>query len=528
MRVLVASKLVLLLDLLIRIYANHEDVHDAHVIEPSQRQDQSAQRERARVLLPRLRGGESGNQMGGAAGESEREGDGVNRVSREDRLNLIDKIDQAFNYQMELGHHRNCGMQTPGTLILDGGAFDRQNSEATMQSIIEEMGGINSEGVVDKEFVLITTAGSDLTEDEEIEYTERWTVANPFVPEKFTIMHPDDKDPDYTGVEDSAQADTEEFVAPLQSAAGLFMRGGRQWRLTDSYKYTRTLDEMWNCLERDCVISGTSAGCTVSGFFMPRGDQDGSSILVSDRLWHRYGFGFIRGVAFDVHVDGRDRWQDLYEVISANPYLLGIGVSEDTAIVVKGKYFKVVGDKGNNSIVAVYNCADADTCNQRDTPYIKLLPDQWYDMCERKIVGQPSPAELDVPLRNVYPLPYELRKDYRAGAVDFYCSGRFCRFTSSQIDTGSRANIVELSAVLASAGKMDNNDFLKVFTRVGDRDWVQLAYKEGALDQSEAFVSSFQTMAFDRIQIRIEAFTTKEGDAEYIVKNLKVIELRVS
>ena len=363
--------------------------------------------------------------------------------------------------------------------------------------------------------------------DEEVEYAERWTVRNPFNPQKFTIMHPDDEDPDYTGVEDAAQADTEEFVAPLKTTTGIFMRGGRQWRLTDSYKYTRTLDEMWDCLERDCIISGTSAGCTVSGFFMPRGDQDGSNIFIANRLWHRYGFGFVRGVAFDVHVDERDRWEDIYEVISLHPHLLGIGVSEDTSIVVKGKYFKVIGDKDKKSIVAVYNCADSKTCNLKDSPYLEMIPDQWYDMCERKIVDQPAPAELVVPLRNVYPLPYEFRNDYRAGALNFYCSGRFCRFISNEIDSGPTSNLVEISATLASTGKMDKNDFLQIYFKINRDEWVELASMVGELRQDQPLVSSFQTMPFDRIQIKIEAFTKKEGKAEYIAKNLTLIDLGV-
>lgn len=204
-----------------------------------------------------------------------------------------------------------CGMQTPGTLILDGGEYDRDRKTATSQAILD-----NLPVSIDRaELVLIVGGGSELDNDERDEYKDLWDDIGFDKNDGFSILHPETVDSDYTGVEDAEEANDKDFVKPLKSADAVFMRGGRQWRLVDAFKYTRTHEELWKLLERGGVVAGTSAGATSQGWFMPRGDPDGSSILVADREWHQYGFGFLPGVAVDVHVDERNRWEDLYEVL---------------------------------------------------------------------------------------------------------------------------------------------------------------------------------------------------------------------
>ena len=104
---------------------------------------------------------------------------------------------------------------------------------------------------------------------------------------------------------------------------------------------------MWNLLERGGVIGGTSAGATVQGDFMPRGDTGGSGTMISEEPLHQQGFRFLANVAFDVHVSERARVTDLKEVLeyanAGGQDLLGIGIDEDTAIVVQGKVFEVIG-----------------------------------------------------------------------------------------------------------------------------------------------------------------------------------------
>jgi CubicO group peptidase (beta-lactamase class C family) len=69
---------------------------------------------------------------------------------------------------------------------------------------------------------------------------------------------------------------------------------------------------------------------------------------------HERGLAFVKGVAIDQHLLRRNRQFDLLEVIGARPDLLGIGIDEDTAIVVQGDVFEVIG----RSYVAIYDAAD--------------------------------------------------------------------------------------------------------------------------------------------------------------------------
>ena len=144
------------------------------------------------------------------------------------------------------------------------------------------------------------------------------------------------------------EADSIEFVKPLQEARGVFISGGRQWRLADAYLNTRTQRELEALLARGGVIGGSSAGATIMGSFLVRGDTKGNALMMGD---HLEGFSFLKKTAIDQHLLMRNRHFDMIEVIKKHPDLLGIGLDEDTAIVVQGNSFEVIG----SSYVAIYD-----------------------------------------------------------------------------------------------------------------------------------------------------------------------------
>jgi cyanophycinase len=147
---------------------------------------------------------------------------------------------------------------------------------------------------------------------------------------------------------DRALADTEEFVAPIEEANAVWFPGGRQWRLADSYLGTRTEAALWRLLDRGGVIGGSSAGATIQGSYLARGDTRTNTIMMGD---HEEGFGFLKNTAIDQHVLKRNRHFDLIPVIQAHPELLGIGLDENTAIVVQGDRVQVMGE----SYVLIYD-----------------------------------------------------------------------------------------------------------------------------------------------------------------------------
>lgn len=138
------------------------------------------------------------------------------------------------------------------------------------------------------------------------------------------------------------------FADPIRRAAGVWIAGGRQWRLVDAYENTPVLDELNALLARGGVIGGTSAGASIMGSYLVRGDTRSNTIMMGD---HEVGFGWLRQTAIDQHLLRRNRQHDLPAVLEHHPELLGIGLDENTAIVVQGDTATVIGD----SYVAIYD-----------------------------------------------------------------------------------------------------------------------------------------------------------------------------
>jgi len=213
-----------------------------------------------------------------------------------------------------------------GALVIVGGAMRDQ-------AIVERF--LNLAGGPDAPIVVIPTAGGG------DEYDQYWGGLRQFKAvgaTDLTVLHTTDR----------AVANSDEFIAPLKNARGVWFSGGRQWRLADSYLDTRVHEELWALLERGGVIGGSSAGATIQGSYLARGDTRTNTIMMGD---HEVGMGFLKNSAIDQHVLRRNRQFDLIEIIEAHPELLGIGIDENTAIVVQGNRFEVMGQ----GYVAIYD-----------------------------------------------------------------------------------------------------------------------------------------------------------------------------
>lgn len=174
------------------------------------------------------------------------------------------------------------------------------------------------------------------------------------------------------------EADTYAFIKPLLEADAVFIEGGRQPRLADSYLNTRTHRELERLLERGGVIAGTSAGATIQGSFMIRnqGAPNYDPSCIFDRDYETEGFGFVKNVAIDQHVVKRKRASEMLDVLKKHPHLLGIGIDENTAICVQGDVFTVIG----KSVVIVSECGKSQIC---------LRDGDRYNMALRRVYQSP-------------------------------------------------------------------------------------------------------------------------------------------
>jgi cyanophycinase len=179
---------------------------------------------------------------------------------------------------------------------------------------------------------------------------------------------------------DPKVADTEAFVKDLREATAVWFNGGRQWNIEDSYAGTRTYREFHNVLERGGVVGGSSAGATIQGHYLARGDTSGPNVMMTAEPTHQNGFGFLKRSAIDQHIKARYRWDDLIPVIQKYPELLGIGLSEGTAIVVTGDTFEVMG----KWMVAIHD--NTHLFQPWEKPYYVLSPGDSFDMKARRIL----------------------------------------------------------------------------------------------------------------------------------------------
>ncbi len=148
---------------------------------------------------------------------------------------------------------------------------------------------------------------------------------------------------------DRKQADAKAFAEPIRRARAVWFDGGRQWRLVDSYLHTRTHKEIVALLNRGGVVGGSSAGATIQGSYLVRGARSGNTIMMAPG--YEEGMALLRNVAIDQHLLKRNRQDDMLAVIDRYPHLLGIGIDESTAVVVRGDQAEIVGD----SKVAIYD-----------------------------------------------------------------------------------------------------------------------------------------------------------------------------
>lgn len=138
---------------------------------------------------------------------------------------------------------------------------------------------------------------------------------------------------------DRTEADAEAFTAPLREATAVWFEGGRQARLVDAYRDTRTERELRAVLDRGGLIAGTSAGATIQGSQMVR--AGGGGITPPPR--YARGFGYVSHLAVDQHVDAWGRDADLAPLVAAHPGLLGLGLDEATGVLVQRDELRVLG-----------------------------------------------------------------------------------------------------------------------------------------------------------------------------------------
>lgn len=139
-------------------------------------------------------------------------------------------------------------------------------------------------------------------------------------------------------------SDSDHFVDALRQATGVWILGGFPGRLVESYLGTRTERAIRELLDRGGVVGGESAGAMIQASWLDTADEEftpGMRALI--RTHGRGGFGLLTHAAIFPHLDKRGS-EAAVKFSTENPGQLGIGIDEQTALVVQGTTARVVGN----------------------------------------------------------------------------------------------------------------------------------------------------------------------------------------
>ena len=172
----------------------------------------------------------------------------------------------------------------------------------------------------------------------------------------------------------------EQFLTQLKTVTGVFFTGGDQNRIMDVLQdetLYRSLRERYNA---GVVFGGTSAGTAALSNPMMTGEAD-LKIIDGAKVGVRKGLGLLPNAILDQHFIKRQRENRLFGLILQNPTLLGIGIDEDTAVLVE--------DNRRGEVVGITQVMFIDAHRRKGAILIHLLKaGESFDLKKRRMISK--------------------------------------------------------------------------------------------------------------------------------------------
>jgi cyanophycinase len=202
-----------------------------------------------------------------------------------------------------------------GTLCVIGGAEDRVGDRTALREFVSLAGGPGAR-------LAVVATASSLGPEIFTSYREAFGAAGVH---DIRELRPVTRD----------EAESAQLAAQLDDVDGVFMTGGNQLVLAAVVAGTRFGAAIHAAYARGAVVGGTSAGASiVSEHMVAFGDEGDTPRQGIAGL--AAGLGLLPGVVVDQHFHQRSRYGRLLSLVARSPSLLGLGVDEDTAAVVRG------------------------------------------------------------------------------------------------------------------------------------------------------------------------------------------------
>jgi cyanophycinase len=167
-------------------------------------------------------------------------------------------------------------------------------------------------------------------------------------------------------IRNRADAMNSEYIERLKKCNAVMFSGGNQLRLSATFGGTEFLEItlLRYHEEKDFVVAGTSAGAmAMSNTMIYEGDATTAHLKGEVKI--TTGLGFMDDVVFDSHFEKRGRFGRLAQTIASNPAAIGIGLGEDTGMLIKdGNLMEAIG----SGLVMIIDGHDIRHSNIADIP----------------------------------------------------------------------------------------------------------------------------------------------------------------
>jgi cyanophycinase len=244
---------------------------------------------------------------------------------------------------------------TKGQLVIIGGAEDKEGDCTILREFVRRAGGTNAR-------IVVMTVATGLPEEVGRTYTdvfERLGVESVKILD--TARREDASDP--------------KALETIDQATGVFFTGGDQSRIISNLKDTELDAAIHKRYREGIVVGGTSAGAAMMPDEMiVEGESKTNPRLEVVEMGP--GMGFLPGVVIDQHFLQRGRLGRLLSAVTQQPVVLGLGIDENTAIVVNNNQFEVIGE----GAVTVVDVAEITHTN-----YGQILKDEDLAICGAKL-----------------------------------------------------------------------------------------------------------------------------------------------
>ncbi len=257
-----------------------------------------------------------------------------------------------------------------GTLIVIGGREDKQGEKKILREIARHVR--NSK-------LILASIASQLPDEVWQEYRKLFHDLGVKNIEHLTIDSHED-------------ALSSKKLSILDKAKCVFFTGGDQVKITSKIGGTPIMNKITEIYKKGGIIAGTSAGAAIMGKIMLVGGENGESHKVGNWMMAP-GLGFVDNIIVDQHFAQRGRIGRLLGAVALNPGVIGVGIDEDTSIIIKDSSFKVLGTNAvyviDGRYVTTTNVSEAaaeNTMSMHDIRLHILAEGQGFNLNSRQVI----------------------------------------------------------------------------------------------------------------------------------------------